>query len=188
MTIPEFIANPTDLLGSEVYCHLRCALIRYFEWNGGSDPQDLADEVFCRLVNAWAVGTEIRSLQAFAFKIAENVLHEHRRHRQRERSLAAEPEADPMEGIVSETMARDLDECLKCLSKKDRSLISAYHDVEDRKKAAQRKALAKKLEISENALRIRVTRIRKELRECIDKRRNLRQQDEMNSGFSSRKS
>ncbi len=188
MTIPELISNPSDVLGSETYCHLRCALIRYFEWNGGSDPPDLADEAFCRLVKALGAGVEIRSLQAFVFKIAENVLHEDRRQRQRERSLASEPKADPGDARVSETMAKDLDECLKCLSRKDRSLIRAYHDVEDRKKAAQRKAIAKKLNISENALRIRVTRIRKELQECIDKRRNLRQQDEMDSGLSSRKS
>jgi RNA polymerase sigma factor (sigma-70 family) len=188
MIIPELVSHEIDVLTPEAYSYLRCALIRFFEWNGCVDPQDLADEVFCRLLKTFASDSEIRNVKAFIFGIAQNVLREHRRQRQQERSLASEPNAHPSDSLVSETTEKDLDECLKYLSRKDRSLIRSYHDVEDRKKAAQRKVIAKKLKITENALRIRVTRIRKELQECIDKRRNQRQQDEMDSRLSSRKS
>lgn len=167
------------LFDPEAYRCLRCALIRYFEWNNADDPENLADEVFCRLLKS--IAPEIANLQAFAYGIAQNVLHEHRRERERERNLSSESNPDASRSLhealtqnLSETLAQDLDECLKCLSNQERSLIQAFYAAERGKKARQRKKLADELGISQNALRIRVSRIRKKLADCIEQRQGLR--------------
>ena len=77
-------------LDPKTYGSLRCALIRYFEWNNVDDPEDLADEVFCRLLQNIGGQTDIKSLQAFAYGIAQNLLKEHWRKRGRERRCSRE--------------------------------------------------------------------------------------------------
>ena len=76
MTIPGRRSR-LELDTPEVYLRQRRALIRFFQMNDASDAEDLADEVFLRLLKSEA---DIENVPAFIHKIAENVLHEHWRN------------------------------------------------------------------------------------------------------------
>lgn len=171
-------------LTASAYQDLRNALIRFFARKGGEDAANLADEVFCRLLQNLASRSDVKNIQAFAFGIAHNVLEEQRRHRGRERTVVADPQngSDP---FYNETLSKDLDECLNTLSPKERSLIQAFYAAESGKKAAHRKRLAEEMGLTPNALHIRVSRIRRKLAECIEERQA---QGDMKTGRSTRRS
>ncbi len=158
-----------NLFAVPEYQNLRRALIRFFARKGGDDAPNLADEVFCRLIQNLAGRSNVKNVQAFAFGIAHNVLEEHRRRRERERSVLSDAGAgtDP---FYNEALSEDLDECLQSLSPKDRSLIQAFYAIEGGNKAAHRKKLAAEMGLSQNALQIRVSRIRRKLAQCIEQR------------------
>ncbi|HZT35185.1 MAG TPA: hypothetical protein VFA15_04640, partial [Nitrososphaera sp.] len=61
-----------------------------------------------------------------------------------------------------------LDRCLKELSSKDRRLLLDYYSKDGREKIELRRRLAAELGISENALRIRLSRLRATLKGCIE--------------------
>jgi RNA polymerase sigma factor (sigma-70 family) len=189
----DSLVGGANVFEPEAYTSLRGALIRYFEWNDATDPENLADEVFCRLLqNMGRQADTIESVQAFAYGIAQNVLREYWRARERERNIASASDSDNNPSLsrafsenVSETLAKDLDECLKCLSKQEQSLIRIFHGAETKRKIDERKKLALDMGISQNALRIRVSRIRKKLAACIEQRE--RQRNEPRPGRSPRK-
>jgi len=61
-----------------------------------------------------------------------------------------------------------LQKCASKLPEADRAMIIAYYQEEKHAKIDHRKKLAEQLRLSMNALRIRTTRLRESLRQCVE--------------------
>lgn len=159
------------------YLSLRRRLVLYFERKSCENAEELADETLERVNRRL---DEVGSIHAetpakFCYITAKFVFLEYLRSgRRKERSV--EPadlenlsNGDPLNDTVElkERLSRCLDGCLSELLAEDRSLIVEYYFGERREKIEHRRAIAKKLEISPNALAIRACRIRERLESCV---------------------
>lgn len=169
------LLDPEREAAARRYQQLRRRLIRLFEWRGARFPDDLADETISRVARRLDDGVEIRSEDPFRYfcGVAHLVFKEVLRERKRDRVLqdpaswppaaADEPESDDDRMVV-------LQECLGKLGDEQRMLILEYHEGEKRERIENRRALADRLGIELNALRIRVHRTRLKLERCVRRR------------------
>ena len=159
------------------YLEMRARLVAYFDRKNARAPDDLADEtlnrVARRLAEAGAIDTEIPA--KYCYITARFVFLESLRAADQS-SVALDDEinkiAAPDARAEIETRERRL-ECLeKCavkLETNERELIFGYYFGKERVKIENRRALARKFEISANALTIRACRIRAKLENCVGK-------------------
>jgi RNA polymerase sigma factor (sigma-70 family) len=158
-----------DLLDSDPreaerkYRGLRAKLIFYFQHNGCADPEDLADEVFGRVLRRNIEDVDFYAgLSAYCYGTAEYILREYRRHPRSEELPAeiSEPRPATALGLNRVEQRVLLQQCLQALPQNERQILLRYY-LEDRA------GLARELQTSENGLRIRVFRIKRRLDESI---------------------
>lgn len=154
---------------------IRRRLIRLFEWRGARFPDDLADETISRVARRLDDGVEIRSDDPFRYfcGVAHMVFKEVLRERKRDRVLqdpASWPPPGGPEPEPDDARMEVLQECLGKLGDEQRALLLEYHEGERRERIDNRRAIAERLGIELNALRIRVHRMRLKLERCIAKR------------------
>lgn len=167
--------------GGENYLEMRRRLAAFFDRKNCHAPDDLADEtlnrVARRLTEEGTIESEtpakycyitarfvfMESLRAFdkAGVQLDAVLQE------RNKQFAA-PEPDG-EKAVREKMLKCLERCTEKLEPENRDIIISYYFGEERVKIENRRALAEKLGVSHNGLRIRACRIREKLEICVRK-------------------
>lgn len=159
--------DPDADRGGEEYERLRQTLVRFFDWRGVSAPDLCADETIDRLARRLDQ-TAISDLRSYALGIARLVLLEHRRQPALE-PLAAlpEPAAPLADNPAGEDIASCFERCLGRLAAADRDLAVAYYTGDRAAKIASRRDLAVSLGVTENALRIRVRRIRLQIERCV---------------------
>jgi DNA-directed RNA polymerase specialized sigma24 family protein len=160
----RILAPDREVAGSK-YEELRRRLINLFAWEHCEAPDDLADEVLNRLARKALEGTDIPHLDRFALGIARFVIQEEGRKRRNRQAVLREIQVD---GKLTGSDLDGLDaveNCLATLQPDRRDLIERYY-LEDRK------ALARELGISMNALRNRALRIREELFNCAMRKRD----------------
>jgi DNA-directed RNA polymerase specialized sigma24 family protein len=162
--------DPDRDRAGRTYEDLRRRLINLFAWEQCEVPEDLADEALNRVARKVTEGAVIPHFDRFAFGIARLIIQEEIR-KQRNR-LAAVGEIRTSRGqivpdptIPDWTALDSMRECLDALPAARRELIEHYY-------TGDRAALARKLELSLNALRNRAMRIRDELSRCISRRRD----------------
>jgi RNA polymerase sigma factor (sigma-70 family) len=164
--------DPDRERAGEKYEQLRHKLILYFEGRRCLPAEDCVDETFNRVAKRIDEGEQIRDLTNYAFGVARRVFLEHQRD---ERERLTEPPTPPPEENSDEVRLRCLDQCLERLPPKDREIALQYYQAEQgREKIENRRRLATLLDITPNALRIRVNRLRDKLeacvKECLEKR------------------
>jgi RNA polymerase sigma-70 factor (ECF subfamily) len=153
---------------------LRRRLLRFFSSKGAlSAADELADEVLLRVVEQARRGTRIDDMASYALGIARRVWLEHLRNPAR----AFEPLADGVEPAARATAEPDaprglacLERCLVTLRADDRALILRFYGNGDHpiKNKDRRREMADELKISSNALFLRASRIRRDLRVCVE--------------------
>jgi DNA-directed RNA polymerase specialized sigma24 family protein len=147
------------------YGKLHERLTRFFEWNNADDPTALADEALDRLGRRALDDREIRSASSFVLGVARHLLQEERRRQARD-AKAKRSWAD-LSAIPSSTELERMDEALQrslARMKPDRrNLIEAYYAHSGAEKIKEHQDLAARHQLSLNALRNRVFRLRKEL-------------------------
>lgn len=157
-------------MAGQKYEEVRQHLVRFFTCWGCSEPEDLADHTIDRLVpwmemrNWESSGEPIRLFYGFA----RNMRHEERRKPQVEPLSAHMPEMP----AITEDKEHDfacLEACISALSADEGNLIRHYYEYDPQEKVKKHQALAKRLGIGINALRIRAWKIRSTLRGCVDK-------------------
>jgi hypothetical protein len=148
-------------VAEQKYAELFRGLARYFEWNRGSEPEDMAQETLHRgLIKLADGGVEITidDVRGYFWGIAHNVLREGWTPKQ---TVAIEDREFP----VAATSFRQLNkteqviflrECLKELDVEDREMLLAYAEGEGARWAEARG-------LSRGALRLRIHRLRREL-------------------------
>ena len=160
------------------YETIRARLLKYFECRGAQSPEDLADDTINRVARRLYEGRQIWTTEpaSYFYGVARNVLREY--WASPERAFATLEALSPLSHPHTETrihqaidgeqerVERHLEQLADCLSQlpaESRELILAYYQGEKRERIHRRKQMADRLGIPQNALRIRVHRIRERL-------------------------
>jgi len=157
--------NPDRNKAGEKYEKIRLRLIRVFACRGSCEAEDLADETI-NVVSSkieWLEANYIGDPALFFYGVAKRI---HSKPKPLPTSPPPfDPEPDKLEQVCSY-----LDDCLDNLTSAQRDLILRYHQGEKQEKIQNRKKLARELNMSRNALRIKVCHIHSRLRECVERR------------------
>ena len=149
------------------FARLRERLVSFFRWKGGRAPEDLADEVLGRIARKLEAGERIDDPRAYALGVARLVFLETVKSEVREREALAEAPAaveEPPEEVLAV-----LERCLAGMPPEEAAMIRRYLDGSGQARIDARAALAKELNLSLNALRIRAHRLRERLETCVRK-------------------
>jgi DNA-directed RNA polymerase specialized sigma24 family protein len=153
--------NPNLEEAKKVYRNLRNKLVDICAHSGCLDPDDAADEAVKRAFMNWLNGEQIENLPAYIQGIAHYIVRE---------KIRRAPAAEFVEQIyVSEPLTPHPDtlilvqQCLSQLSPEQRNLITEFYH-------GNKKDVQEALSINSNTLRIRACRIRKIIRDFIDKK------------------
>lgn len=153
------------------YIRLHQKLAGYFRLKGMSDPVNDADDALDRAAEKIAKGHHIPDIDRFCIGIARNIVLERLRGKRREESaflkFVAYNQDNSTEALV-DRIVNLMKPCFEQLPKDDRELLISYCKVPpgvDR--AEHRRHLAHGLKSSISALRIRVTRLRRGLENCV---------------------
>jgi DNA-directed RNA polymerase specialized sigma24 family protein len=158
--------SDNDELAVQEYQSIRTKLVRYFIHKGCSDPDELFDKTVDVVVGKIDSCGECASPLAYCYGVAKNIWRQDLRERKAETldediALPFHPDLE-----IHEQDLKCLDYCMDRLSPGDRDIVSQYHQGQRRDKIDTRKRLADALG-GVNALRIRMCRIRKNLRVCV---------------------
>lgn len=152
------------------YVEAKQKLISFFTRRGHPEPDRLADETVDRAIKRRAdgelnySGDPIRDLMGFARHVWQEDIRK--------------PRPDPIEvpdflqapdKVDREAFFRCLDRCMAQLTERSRNLVTRYYQDQGRKKIINRQQLAQEENISMPALRLRVHRILRPVRECFFK-------------------
>jgi hypothetical protein len=152
---------------SRIYEGIRYKLTHFFRCRGCTEPDVLADSTIDR-VNVLIVRDDFTFTGKpilFFYGVARNIWHEWQRKENRPKPKAADLYATPENPLRYDC----LESCMKELVAEQRNLIVSYYEYESGQKAETRVQLARRCGMAENALRLRVHRIRRMLRVCINK-------------------
>ncbi len=150
---------------------LRFRLTKFFQWRSTENPDEFADLTLDRLARRLEAGEHIEPLYSYCCGIARMLLLEARRTNERRAEALRVLEASSPHASVphsNETLPLDaLSKCLARLPLESRNLVLDYYQGEKQPLIERRKALAERLGIPINALRLRVNRIRMQLEKCV---------------------
>ena len=163
--------DPDPSAAGEKYEHLRRSLVKFFSWRGTPDVESSADATLDRLARRLNTDDAIDDVPAFAYGVARLI------HLERQRQAAAMPmtgdevlltRAAPASTHSENQEIRDgcLQRCLSELAREDRDLVVNYYVGAGRQRIEERVRLATALGVSDNALRLRIQRLRDRLRGC----------------------
>jgi DNA-directed RNA polymerase specialized sigma24 family protein len=147
------------------YEQIRRRLISLFTCRGRYDAEELADETNNSVtLKAPEVAREyVGDPSLYFYGVAQKVLLE--THRKRPTPFVPPP--DPADAAEAELEYECLQRCMEHLTPDNRELMLEYFSNERRAKIDHRKEMAERRGIAQNALRIRVHRIKGVLQECV---------------------
>jgi RNA polymerase sigma factor (sigma-70 family) len=166
----------------EKYVQLRRRLVLYFDRKNCVAAEELADETLVRVAQKFAEqGANIDLSPAhYCYITAKFVFLEYLREKDRSHAsvedLVVTGKLDRVASSgahhneseqMREEMLAAIESCLKKFSVEDRELVLEYHRGEGRTKIDDRRRMAERLGISQNALSIRVCRLREKLEQCV---------------------
>ena len=151
------------------YLRLHQKLEGYFRTRGVADTSAAADETLDRAGRRIAEGTDVPNVDNFCLGIARFIIKEGWRLNTRE-STAFLQFLEQHEHATAEQIDRFsfMNTCFEELPQYDRNLLNAYcAALRGRARAQHRRELAENLGLTVSALRIRVTRLRQGLEDCL---------------------
>jgi RNA polymerase sigma factor (sigma-70 family) len=174
-TFDELLAwlDPNREVAGQKYEEIRRGLVKVFAWRKCSDPEGMADRVINR------VAYKVRELRPnyegnpvrYFHGVARNMLKEYQKGVELEVSLTNFEMADNQSltdhAAELERIDACLRSCLKELGSKQRQQIITYYGHEKSEKVRRRRELSQRLGIEQNALRVRMHRLRAVLEKCI---------------------
>ncbi len=161
----------------ERYLEIRRRLVLFFDRKNCLNPDELADETLNRVARRITEEEKIETESAarYCFIVAKYIFLESLRAKDKnsvplEEVIEQKPFEDKTEEkIILEKRLDCLETCAGKLEAANRELIFGYYYGEERIKTNNRRELAKKFELSTNALTIRACRIREKLQDCVKK-------------------
>jgi hypothetical protein len=165
----ESLSLDTEEAGRR-YMRLHEKLVGFFNMKGISDADGAADETIDRAVIKIAAGTPVPDVNNYCMGIARYIAKERMRYVQRESSAFRnfiEHLANSSEERV-ERIYLILKPCFEQLGNEEQSLLAAYCQViRGSARIEHRRQMAETMNTTMLALRIRVTRLRKILADCV---------------------
>lgn len=165
--------SPDAEEAGRLYTRLHKKLTGFFYLKGISEAGKAADETLDRAAVKIYAGTPVPDVPKYCLGIARNVVKEGLRREQREKSVYmrfVEGLSDDSDEEI-ERIERVLRPCFEELSDEERELLLNYCQVlRGRARAEHRRQLADTMKTTVLALRMRVTRLRGILSECVQKR------------------
>jgi DNA-directed RNA polymerase specialized sigma24 family protein len=158
--------SENDEVAVREYQSIRMKLVRYFVHKGCSDPDNLFDKTIDVVVGKIDTLGEHSSPLAYCFGVAKNIWRQDLRERKPaslEENITLPTYPDPQ---IHEQELKCLERCMDRLSPDDRDVVVRYHQSQGHDKIETRRQLADGLG-GVNALRIRMCRIRRNLRLCV---------------------
>ena len=155
-----------DEMAIRKYQAIRTKLVRYFIHKGCPDPDDLFDKTVDIVIGKIDICEQCSNPLAYCYGVAKNIWHQDLRERRSltlDENVASTVHPDPQ---IHEHELKCLEQCLDRLPQSDRDIVIRYHEGQSHDKIETRKRLADGLG-GLNVLRIRMCRIRKELRVCV---------------------
>lgn len=168
--------NPVREKAVARYEKLYNTLVRLFLKRGFSDAEEMADETIDRVILAKNLDRFPELQDTYFYKVAGRLILE--RLRRRRKQVEFDEDGNPMvqspplleEKEVDEESEAEYDclmSCLETLKPHGRSLVLSYYEVSGSDKIKHRRSIAEGLGITEDALRVRVHRLKRRLEECI---------------------
>ena len=166
-------------LAGRKYENTRRKLSEFFEARGSHTPEEHADETLNRVARKIVEGEAIENLNGYCHGVAKFLWLEAARGRAKE-PIALDENYAPSgicgaDGEAEEHLRRKrerrlecFEECLHKLPDETRVFIVEYYREENGLKIEQRKQQAALMNTTLNALRLRASRLRRELGACID--------------------
>jgi RNA polymerase sigma factor (sigma-70 family) len=154
---------------AQQYEKLRLRLIMLFHNRGCAVAEDLADETFNRVMRRLPaiIETYVGAPAAYIQSAAHSVYLDYLEKRWEPLpEQMPEPPHQPAE--EQEQLYACLERCVARLSPHNRDLVIQYYRENKQAKIDHRKQLAERLGIALSVLRIRLHRLRRALRECIE--------------------
>ncbi|HEV3469798.1 MAG TPA: hypothetical protein VG148_10790 [Pyrinomonadaceae bacterium] len=157
------------------YTRLHQKLVGFFKLKGIADPPGAADVTIDRAAVKVVGGAAVPDVERFCLGIARNICKERWRRERRESEIFRRflDKLDDNADEEVERIERLLKPCFGRLSGEDQKLLRAYCQVpRGRARAEHRRRLAEEMRTSVLALRMRVTRLRSILTDCVKKSSN----------------
>lgn len=162
--------SPDPEEGGRLYTRLQKKLAGFLSLRGVSDPSEAAAETLDRVAYKIYEGAHIPDVDRFCLGVARNVAWEKLREERREQSAFTsflESLPDPSDEEV-ERIQRLLKPCFEQLGDKEQRMLLAYCKVaRGRARAEHRRQIASEMDMTMLALRMRVTRLRSTLDDCV---------------------
>lgn len=165
--------SPDAEEAGRLYMSLQKKLIGFFKLKGVSETGKAADDTLERAAVKIYAGTPVPDVGKYCLGIARNIVREYLRIEQREKSAYMHFVEDLNDNSDEEIekIERVLRPCFEQLSDEERVLLQNYCQVlRGRARAEHRRKLAETMKTTVLALRMRVTRLRVILSECVRKR------------------
>lgn len=170
--------DPDREHAGEKYERVRCKLLEFFEARGSHTPEDHADETLNRIARRMLEGEVVEYLDRYSYGVARLLWLEASRVRHREPITLDENQAhaeltspDQQQQaqlrLEQERRVECFEECLRRFPDETRLFIIEYYREEKGLKIERRKQQAVRLNTTLNALRLRASRLRRELGACI---------------------
>jgi DNA-directed RNA polymerase specialized sigma24 family protein len=161
---------PSRETSAAKYQEIHEKLTRLFSCKGVDRAEDLADEVMDRVASKLLqqsappfANDHLRWFYAFSKYVYLEYCDEVRRRAQGDAMVRFE--STGLESV--EKQHRCLDHCLGLLGSSGRDFLLRYYGYADGEKVRHRRAIADELHIPLNALRIRISRIRSSVGDCV---------------------
>ena len=152
-------------------------LLEFFEARGSHTPEDHADETLNRVARKISEGEVIENIDKYCYGVAKFLWMEASRNLRKEPvalddlnlpiSSNSDDEAEMEQRLEAERRIDCFEKCLHRLPPETRAFMVDYYREENGVKIEQRKQQAERLKTTLNALRLRASRVRRELGECI---------------------
>jgi DNA-directed RNA polymerase specialized sigma24 family protein len=163
------------------YKVIHSGMIRIFVSKGFNDAEDLADVVVNRVIDHLPELKEtfVGEPARFFHGVARNIIRE--RYRRKEITVEVTAVTEFVDPIIS-TERECLNSCLQVLTLERRELVLEYYQYDGHDKVQHRKLMAKRLGITEGALRGRIHQIKSGLEQCVKQCANRKRNKTMPKG------
>jgi hypothetical protein len=151
------------------YLRLHKKLVGFFQFSGFADPATAADEALDRSARRIAEGAEVPDIDKFCLGIARFIVKEQWRVNSRESATYLQylEKHESATDVQTERLSL-MRECFEQLPQRDRELMNLYCTAPPgRARARYRVNLAEQLSFTVTAMRVRVTRLRQGLDDCV---------------------